>query len=466
MGRPAMPSSPRDLAAAFRPGSADGDPASDEFTTSLTRALVESRQRYKDLSELGGDFAWETDALGKFAFVSPGGALGYSADRLIGQDPRDLAVEGQVSIFTTKYRETDVELSLRRADGAIASVIASAVPILAADGSFGGARGIWRDVTRERARERELAQVRSREQLVMHLLRTVRDEVEPEQALAKTLEATALALAADGGLVLRGDGELAAHAGDNPDATRLDAALARLGAGAALDAGFAERGILGEATRHRSRVNGSVLFWRVGGSPFSDDEQALVADLAGQFGAILAASGNQARVLAMSRTDPLTGLLNRRGFFDALEAAMAGAAGPAALLYADIDNLKLLNDTRGHEVGDEALRALAEMLRENTRKGDLVARLGGDEFALWLDGADAEAAERRIESLLVASLRLAAAFATEDAPIGLSVGFAPFDPAHPRPMEQLITKADRAMYRMKRAHKRADQAMLRTVALP
>src|SRR5262249_49126983 len=155
-------------------------------------------------------------------------------------------------------------------------------------------------------------------------------------------------------------------------------------------------GILGEATRHRGRANGSVLFWRAGGGSFRDDEQALVTDLAGQFGALLAASRNPAPVPAMSRTDPPTGLLHPRGFFHPLDRALAAAAGPAALLYADIDNLKLLNDTRGHEVGDEALRALAEVLRENTRRGDLVARLGGDEFALWLDGVDVEAAERRI----------------------------------------------------------------------
>ncbi len=94
-------------------------------------------------------------------------------------------------------------------------------------------------------------------------------------------------------------------------------------------------------------------------------------------------------------TDSLTGLLNRRGFDERLAEELARAeraATPLALVLVDCDDLKRVNDTQGHDRGDETLRALATLLRECKRGGDLAARIGGDEFGLALAGADLEAA--------------------------------------------------------------------------
>src|SRR5919204_6618797 len=96
--------------------------------------------------------------------------------------------------------------------------------------------------------------------------------------------------------------------------------------------------------------------------------------------------------------DALTGLPNRIAFQERLEEALArcdGRRGTVAVLYIDVDNFKLINDSFGHAAGDELLRAVAERLRESTRAGDMVARQGGDEFLVLADSLDTRTAGGR-----------------------------------------------------------------------
>src|SRR5919106_2627908 len=86
-------------------------------------------------------------------------------------------------------------------------------------------------------------------------------------------------------------------------------------------------------------------------------------------------------------TDPLTGLANRRSFDLELAAVAASGWSPAHLVMADIDHFKRVNDTHGHDVGDEVLRIVGEVLLANVRRDSLVARVGGDEFGLLLPRA-------------------------------------------------------------------------------
>jgi diguanylate cyclase (GGDEF)-like protein len=197
------------------------------------------------------------------------------------------------------------------------------------------------------------------------------------------------------------------------------------------------------------------LLWRTREQGFfaGEDRAVLKAAAVDPFGAALAQLANHEGTLALSRTDPLTGLLNRRGF--SVEATrrlarLARAPHPACLLYIDLDNFKLVNDTRGHQAGDAVLLELSRILHENSRSGDLVARLGGDEFVMWLDGVPEALAGRRAESILEQCRSLVALSGDPARPLGVSLGLAGYDRDQPEGVDELLARADAAMYRVKR----------------
>ena len=117
---------------ATKPALADGE----LFDRRLQSALIESRQRYKDLVDIAGDFAWETDAKGILVFVSPRGALGYAAAELIGRRADGLLADlhDNAALFAAREPLENLQLWLRHADGTSACLRASAVPIYDADG--------------------------------------------------------------------------------------------------------------------------------------------------------------------------------------------------------------------------------------------------------------------------------------------------------------------------------------------
>jgi diguanylate cyclase (GGDEF)-like protein len=139
-------------------------------------------------------------------------------------------------------------------------------------------------------------------------------------------------------------------------------------------------------------------------------------------------------------TDPLTGLPNRRGF----ERSVANQPGrrPFVVLVLDVDGLKRVNDTLGHEAGDAQLVRVAQAVQGTMRQGDVLARVGGDEFAAYLFDAD-EADGRRVAQRVLDALRMA------DGAVSVSVGMAvgaPDDDVH-----EVRSAADALMYESKRA---------------
>ena len=151
--------------------------------------------------------------------------------------------------------------------------------------------------------------------------------------------------------------------------------------------------------------------------------------------------------------DSLTGLPNRHLFNDRLTRAMAtaqrGRSG-FALLYIDIDHFKRVNDTQGHDAGDELLRQLASRLKQSLRESDTVARLGGDEFVAVLEHvADARVAVGTVEKLL-ADCSGCYELRGSERKVTLSVGISLY-PGDAGDAESLLKCADTAMYRAKAA---------------
>ena len=151
-------------------------------------------------------------------------------------------------------------------------------------------------------------------------------------------------------------------------------------------------------------------------------------------------------------TDPLTGLYNRRHFDAQLEAILTehlAHGQPVCLLIIDVDGFKFINDTYGHPAGDQALRAIAGLLRERARRQDYIARLAGDEFALVLNHAGLHDATE-----IANTLHDAINSASIDLPIGhvqlrCSIGVAAA-PVHGNSAQELVSAADVAVYHAKR----------------
>ena len=152
-----------------------------------------------------------------------------------------------------------------------------------------------------------------------------------------------------------------------------------------------------------------------------------------------------------ARHDALTGLSNRRGLVDAVEAGLGAADGDGkalALLFLDLDDFKSVNDTFGHVGGDRLLKMVAERLQRVLSAGDLAARIGGDEFVVLAAGLSHEQASAMGQRLIDA---LVPAYTLGDgmtATIGVSVGIA-MAPEHGRDPALLLAVADAALYEAK-----------------
>lgn len=154
----------------------------------------------------------------------------------------------------------------------------------------------------------------------------------------------------------------------------------------------------------------------------------------------------------VSRTDPLTGLLNRRGLAEATSGWLATASWSErrmVVLFADLDNFKTVNDRHGHAEGDRVLVKVADLLLETTRDSDLVARYGGDEFVLLLTDTDLAAAEsiaQRVQSVIEAWMR------ENSLSCGISIGVSEAPPGDLN-LDFVLQSVDRLLYAAK--HKRS-----------
>jgi len=156
----------------------------------------------------------------------------------------------------------------------------------------------------------------------------------------------------------------------------------------------------------------------------------------------------------LSLRDELTTVLNRRGFYLLAEQALRVAQrtrSSFSVLFIDMDGLKLINDSFGHDTGSTYLCEMAALLKRSFRKSDVVGRVGGDEFAVAGEGSE-PAIQLAVERLQKATAEWNAQAARES-DLSFSYGHVTSDPGHDESLSELLEKADKAMYRTKRKKK-------------
>jgi diguanylate cyclase (GGDEF)-like protein len=260
------------------------------------------------------------------------------------------------------------------------------------------------------------------------------------------------ALGSDRGLVAR-----ALHTGEASWSTDLASDLPYLRATLAERAGL--RSGIALPVRVRDEVLAVLEFYSETASQPSQRVLSLMTEVTAQLGRVFERERARSmleehaeQVRAKAATDELTGLHNRRGFFEEGPERLRLAnldARSVALFFVDLNGMKLINDQFGHEYGDRALVDTADLLRETFRGGDLIARLGGDEFAVL-------ASHESRDELKVLGPRLQgeidALNASRRRPYRLSasVGAALYEHGESRSFEELISQADTLMYEQKR----------------
>jgi len=410
------------------------------------RALEASERRFRDLFEHSTGFILIHETDGTLLSVNPAAAnaLGRSVAELLGTPLRDLApphlrflVDQYLQRIATAGEDAG-QMRVQHKDGA--ELVWQYRNRLSTDVDGSAyVMGYAQDVTAMRAVEQAL-------QLSEQRLRTVAD----------TLPVKIAYLDAELRLVFANESFRRAYAGGTDPAGRLLREV--LG-----DARFARR----EPYMGRALSGERVVFEdeEGDGEHYQCVEITFIPEVAEAEGRVIGVHAmiqditskkrEERRLIHLARIDPLTGLMNRAGFYERLEAAIARSREKDWLLsvfYLDIDRFKQVNDTHGHGVGDALIRSFATRLGENVRASDAVARLGGDEFVVVMEGIPDVKRVRTIAAKLVMAMSRPFELRAENLVLnlGASIGVAACLDCC-LPMTELVARADAQLYQAKQA---------------
>ena len=379
-----------------------------------------------------------------FASLAARGILGYEPDRIVGASALDLCHPADRDAFErglTGDAAGIVAHRMRLRRGGWVWMETTASPVHDAAGRLVEVRIDARDVTVRRRAEAERAGLAQVTAAV-----AAGDDLSAVARMASREAAAALGVETAAVARLHGD-----------EAVVIGAVGPRLRAGdrVPLAAGPLRRAVapVGVGTR----IWGMVL--ALGADAAESERLAALADLVGL---AVANARSRERLVALATTDPLTGLANHRAFRERLLAECARAersGGPLALVMIDLDRFKRVNDTHGHQAGDEVLRGVARRLASCARRADVPARIGGEELA-WLlpdTGLDAavEAAERLRLAIRGVPFRAVGR-------VTASLGVAVLGSEGP---DDLVRRADLALYRAKEGGRDACEAWSEPPAL-
>ena len=413
-------------------------------------ALRQSEQRFRDVSEAVGEYIWETDADGTFTFVTEDSVfvLGYTADELLGRALDSLVPEDLVDDFCTwqgdlvDRRESfnNVEFQVRTKEGKIIWLQVSGVPYFDEEENFLGYRGAAMDVTEQKEQQEA---VKASERKLRALAESAYDGIimiDTSGNVSFWNEAAEQIFGYEESEVLGKN----IHDLVTPTEIRDHAKK-----GVALFASSGEGEIVNNIREVEAiRKDGSRFPVELSVSGFRLSSQWYAV---GTVRDITERKATEEKLRELATTDGLTHLNNRRRFMELAEQELTRSKRYPHTLAAfmmDIDHFKRVNDTYGHGVGDEVLRALSVTATNALRDADILGRLGGEEFGVLLPETDADAALEVAERLRLSVEKNAIPTGAGELNITISIGVAVMDPERDT-VESLFKKADVALYNAK-----------------
>lgn len=437
----------------------------------LQNVLTESRDRFRDLVDLMAELAWEVDSKGIFTYVAGATSFGYPPEALLGKRANDLVVRAPMDMapyFEPRKPTADHEGRFRLGDGAVARVLFSAKPLFDTSGTWIGARGLCRDVTAERERQEQLAHLQQRDRMLARFLVNLREAHDVRTALSTSAREIAEAMKASGVLIsqIDDDGTVddAAQSGMAlPERVyKLTRELDHKNPPPLIRESTANAALLGATIRHGATLLGVIWLWRPASEgEWESGDLTLLSEITDHLGIALSEIGYQNRLRALSERDGLTGLLNRRTFMERLKDRLDASTSSGALFYFDLDNFKAVNDTHGHQRGDQVIMQLAKMIQQRVGKAGLAGRVGGDEFVVWFEGQTLGQIESLADAFVArGNAELGPLSASADKPLGLSIGVVYLESIGSLTAQQLLEQADKAMYAAKNKGKNAWASIL------
>jgi diguanylate cyclase (GGDEF)-like protein/PAS domain S-box-containing protein len=415
----------------------------------LEEALMQSEERYRTILEEMEDAYYEVDLAGNFTFVNDATCryTGYTRDELIGMNYRKVAHKDDIALIYRFYNHTyrtgepnkGFSHRMVRKDGSICFVEAAVSLIKNKQGEAVGFRCVSRDVTSRKLLEEQLASSEEKYRTILEQMQDAYYEIDAEGNFLFTNEATCLSLGIPPDKLIETNYHSLIPDEDRPAVIE---AFSKVFTTGIPNRAFAHRVIL---------AAGNIGFAEVSISPLKDKQGKTIG-----FRCVardVTERKQMEQLLAdMATHDFLTELPNRVLLIDRFEVALAQALRKdykLAIMSLDLDRFKEVNDTMGHNVGDEVLKRVANKLALTVRSSDTVGRLGGDEFLLLLQEIHDLEDATTIADKIVHSFKEPITVEGHDFYLTASMGIA-ICPDDGNDLETLIKKSDASMYYSKR----------------
>jgi diguanylate cyclase (GGDEF)-like protein/PAS domain S-box-containing protein len=419
---------------------------------SAEQALRSSESRYRQLIERMREGVAQVDSNGVMQLVNDRFCemVGYAREELVGRNGDFLlAYDSDVELMRSKMRtrqrgfSDQYEVRVRRRDGTVIWIEIGGAPVFDANGRVVGSIGVHNDVTERRLADQALRESEARYRLMAEHSTDLISRTTPQGILIYASEASRRLLGYEPTEVV---GRSIYDYVDERDAEEVRQ-LSKLIEGN------------GPMTfSYRVRKKDGTLTW------FETTSRAVTDRTTGKTVEVVAVSRDvserkrvEEQIEYEAYHDALTGLPNRRLFRDRLTVALAHARRmrhPLGVLFLDLDRFKNVNDTLGHSLGDELLKAIAARLKAAVREEDSIARMGGDEFTVLVGDLRNDDDVVKVAQKLLETVAQPIHIEGQDLFITTSIGIAMF-PSDGESAEMLLKNADHAMYRAKDAGRNA-----------